>query len=113
MHFTYMLANRPKGTLYIGHTDDLVARVAAHAAGEVKGLTPKHRACHQLMWFETHQSRKSAFDRQEQMKEDNRSRNTKRLRILNPKWTDLGPGLAGMNLTDPARAYPSDTALGV
>lgn len=111
MFYTYILANRPKGTLYIGHTDDLIARIAQHAAGEVKGLTPKHRACHQLMWFETHETRSSAYDRLEQMKEDNRSINTKRLRILNPKWNDLAPELAQMDLSDPARTFPSDTAL--
>ena len=111
MFYTYILANRPKGTLYIGHTDELQARVAQHVAGEVKGLTAKHKACVQLMWFEIHETRASAFDRQERMKADNRSRNTKRLRLLNPKWADLSLDLNAASLNEPQRVFPSDTAL--
>ncbi len=111
MFYTYILANRPKGTLYIGHTDELRARLDQHIAEQVKGLTPKHRACKQLMWFESHDSREGAYQRLEQMKGENRSWVIKRLRLLNPKWVDLADDISDAQLADPARAFPSDGAI--
>ena len=113
MFYTYILANRPKGTLYIGHTDDLRGRLAQHVAGEVKGLTPKHRACKQIMWFETHTTRSSSYERLEQIKGENRSWVIKRLRLLNPKWDDLKDDITDAELCVPERAFPSDTAIPV
>lgn len=111
MFYTYILANRPKGTLYIGHTDDLPARLAEHEAGEVESLISKHKPCQTLMWFETHPTRTSAYERQEQMKGWNRSSVIKRIRHLNSKWDDLGANLDAAALANSARAFPSDTDL--
>lgn len=111
MHYTFIMTNRPKGTLYIGETADLLTAVAAHAAGEVKGIAPKHKACTQLMWFETHETEAGALARKDELLAANRSWVIKRLRILNPKWADLAPGLNQDALTDPARAFPSDSTL--
>lgn len=111
MHYTFIMTNRPKGTLYIGETDDLLTAVAAHATGDMKGIAPKHKACTQLMWFETHETQAGAAARQEQMLAANRSWVIKRLRILNPKWTDLAGDLSAEDLSNTARIFPSDSAL--
>lgn len=111
MHYTFIMTNRPKGTLYIGETDDLLASVATFAAGQAKGIAPKHKACTQLMWFETHATKDGALARQAQILAANRSWVVKRLRILNPKWTDMAADLNADMLADPARAFPSDTSL--
>ncbi len=111
MHYTFIMTNRPKGTLYIGETDDLIAAVAAHAGGNVKGIAPKHQACTQLMWFEVHRTKDSATARQAQILKANRSWVVKRLRLLNPKWTDIAGVLNAEIIADPARSYPSDSAL--
>ena len=111
MHYTFIMTNRPKGTLYIGESDNLLASVAVFAAGDAKGIAPKHKACTQLMWFETHETKDSALARQAQILKANRSWVVKRLRILNPKWTDLAGDLTADMLADSARAFPSDSAL--
>jgi len=39
---TYIMTNAPYGTLYIGATSDLYARVGQHRIGAVEGFTKKH-----------------------------------------------------------------------
>jgi predicted GIY-YIG superfamily endonuclease len=36
--FTYMVASKRNGTLYIGHTDDLIHRVSEHREHIIPGL---------------------------------------------------------------------------
>jgi putative endonuclease len=52
--YVYMLASRIGGTLYIGVTSRLVARVAEHRDGVVAGFTKRYRV-HRLVWFEAMQ----------------------------------------------------------
>ncbi|WP_017931720.1 GIY-YIG nuclease family protein [Robiginitomaculum antarcticum] len=111
MFYTYILTNRPKGTLYFGHADDLPAIIAAHKAGKVDDLNPKHMACKMLVWFEAHPDLGSAFNRQTDMLTWNRSQVIKRIKLLNPKWADLSDTLTPDILADPARKFPSDNAL--
>ena len=47
----YILASKPFGTLYIGVTSDLIARLWQHRSGEVKGFTFRYHV-HQLVRFE-------------------------------------------------------------
>jgi len=57
--FTYML--RCAGdSYYVGHTDDLDARVAQHHAGEYPGYT-RHRLPVVLVWSQDFASRDEAF----------------------------------------------------
>jgi putative endonuclease len=38
-YWLYILANRPRGTLYVGMTNDLVRRIYEHREGVVKGFS--------------------------------------------------------------------------
>ncbi|MFY9827546.1 MAG: GIY-YIG nuclease family protein, partial [Rhodoplanes sp.] len=40
--WVYILASRPRGTLYVGVTNDLVRRVFEHREGMVEGFTKEH-----------------------------------------------------------------------
>jgi hypothetical protein len=48
-YYVYMLASRPRGTLYIGVTGDLVRRVWEHRSGAVPGFTPLWRGAARLV----------------------------------------------------------------
>lgn len=111
MHYVFILTNRPKGTIYFGNDDDLRGIVSAHKAGKVAGLNYKHKACQQLVWFEAHPDMQSAAARQSDMLSWNRSDVIKRIRLMNNHWTDLTDTLSDATLSDPARVFPSDSAL--
>jgi len=41
-YWVYLLANKPRSTLYVGVTNDLVRRVYEHREGLVKGFTARY-----------------------------------------------------------------------
>jgi len=46
----YLLASRPRGTLYVGVTNNLIKRVAEHRSGLVEGFTKKY-GVKTLVWI--------------------------------------------------------------
>jgi putative endonuclease len=52
-YFVYIVANRRRGTLYTGVTNDLVRRTYEHREGLVEGFTKTH-GCKHLVWYEVH-----------------------------------------------------------
>jgi tRNA/rRNA methyltransferase len=66
MYYTYIL-ECSDGSLYVGHTDDLPARITAHNAG----LGPAFTACRRpvrLAYSEAHRTRDAAIARERQLK---------------------------------------------
>jgi putative endonuclease len=53
MFFVYLLSNKPRGTLYVGSTSDLIRRVWEHKVRAVPGFTAKYDV-DRLVWFERH-----------------------------------------------------------
>jgi putative endonuclease len=82
------LASRRNGTLYIGMTDDLIRRVWEHRVGAVAGFTQKY-GVKSLVWYEQHESREFAFQRERQMKKWNRAWKLRLIEGFNPEWKDL------------------------
>ena len=70
--FVYVLASRRNGTLYIGMTDDLARRTWEHRTGVVPGFSRKYGA-KTLVWYEVHETRETAFQRERQLKKWNRA----------------------------------------
>jgi tRNA/rRNA methyltransferase len=64
--YVYML-RRADGSYYVGHTDDLEKRVAAHKTGDIAGYTRSRRPV-QLVFHEDFPSRDDAFLRERQLK---------------------------------------------
>jgi putative endonuclease len=91
--YVYILASRPRGTLYIGVTSDLIRRVHEHRSKAVPGFTKKY-GVHRLVYFETFGDIESAILREKQMKEWKRAWKIKLLEAENPFWEDLYPALA-------------------
>ena len=91
--FVYILASKPNGTLYIGMTDHLVKRVWQHRNGVLAGFTRRY-GVKILVWFERHESRESAFQRERQLKKWNRFWKLKLIEKENPRWRDLWDEIA-------------------
>ena len=86
--FVYILASRRNGTLYIGMPHDLARRVWEHKSGAVPGFTRKY-GVKMLVWYEVHESRESAFQRERQIKKWNRAWKLELIERTNPGWRDL------------------------
>ena len=90
--WVYILASRRNGTLYIGMTDDLVRRAWEHRTGAVRGFTRQY-GIKMLVWFEQHETRESALQRERQLKKWNRAWKLQLIERFNPSWKDLADEL--------------------
>jgi putative endonuclease len=90
--YVYILASRRNGTLYVGMTDDLVRRVWEHQIGAVPGFTRKY-GVKMLVWYEQHETRETAFQRERQIKRWNRAWKLQLIERFNPNWKDLAVDL--------------------
>ena len=91
----YILASHYQGTLYIGVTRDLIARVWQHREHVVGGFTKQHLVV-QLVWYEQHGSMESAILREKQLKKWNRAWKIRLIESMNPAWKDLWPSIIGV-----------------
>ncbi|WP_448031146.1 GIY-YIG nuclease family protein [Bradyrhizobium liaoningense] len=86
--FVYILASRRNGTLYVGVTNDLARRMAAHKAKLVPGFTKRYGIT-LLVYFETYESILEARAREHSLKRWRRAWKLKLIEDLNPDWRDL------------------------
>jgi putative endonuclease len=88
----YILASKPYGTLYIGVTSDLNARLWQHRNGAVKGFTSKYRV-YMLVRSEQFETMVEAIAREKQLKRWHRQWKINLIESENPHWIDLAPSL--------------------
>jgi putative endonuclease len=93
--YVYILASRIGGTLYIGVTGDLIARVAQHRSKEVSGFTKRYGVT-RLVYYEVYEDVESAIVREKRLKKWNRAWKIQLIEEKNPNWDDLFPLLAGI-----------------
>lgn len=86
--YVYILASKPRGTLYVGVTSDLVRRVYEHRTGAVEGFTKKY-AVHRLVYFEAFDGIESAITREKCIKKWNCSWKVGAIEEKNLYWEDL------------------------
>jgi len=84
----YILANKSRGTLYIGVTSDLTARIWQHKNDLVAGFTEKYQV-HMLVYYEMHETMLDAIQREKQLKKWNREWKIRLIEEFNATWTDL------------------------
>ncbi|MEO7634261.1 MAG: GIY-YIG nuclease family protein [Sphingomicrobium sp.] len=94
----YLLASRRNGTLYVGVTSNLPARIHQHRAGAVRGFTRDY-GVKLLVWFEQHATMESAIIREKRVKKWNRAWKLALIEVANPDWRDLAEdiGFAPLN----------------
>jgi len=88
----YLLASSRNGTLYVGVTSSLVARIFQHRNDIVEGFTSRH-GVHILVWYEPHFDMIHAITREKQIKKWTRTAKIRLVEKANPNWHDLWPQL--------------------
>ncbi|MBW6527412.1 GIY-YIG nuclease family protein [Sphingomonas sp. RHCKR7] len=88
----YVLASRRHGTLYIGVTSNLLARIAQHREGLIPGFASRYGAV-RLVWYETADTMEAAIAREKQLKKWKRDWKLRLIEEANPAWCDLAIGL--------------------
>jgi len=91
--FVYILANRMRGVLYTGMTNDLIKRVTQHKAKVVPGFTNAYGVT-MLVYYEEHASVAEARAREAVLKRWRRAWKFQLIEKLNPDWRDLADQLA-------------------
>ncbi|MDQ0315122.1 GIY-YIG nuclease family protein [Amorphus orientalis] len=86
--FVYIVASAPNGTLYTGMTDDLARRVHEHREKLRQGFASQYRVS-ALVWYEVHETREVAFQRERQIKKWRRRWKLELIETGNPTWRDL------------------------
>ncbi len=90
----YILASKPKGTLYTGVTSNLLQRVWQHKQEQVEGFTQKY-GVKRLVYYEVTDDIVSAITREKQIKKWNRDWKIRLIEEVNPGWEDLYYELIG------------------
>ena len=86
--YVYIMASGRNGTIYIGVTSDLPARIYQHRNGMIDGFTRKY-GCKALVWYEVHDEMENARLRELQLKKWNRQWKLRLIEERNPDWNDL------------------------
>jgi putative endonuclease len=94
-YWTYILASKSRGTLYIGVTNGLIFRVEQHRAGKGSAFTRKYRV-HMLVWYEEFADIRHAIQREKTLKHYVRDWKINLIERTNPHWVDLYPTLPGV-----------------
>ena len=86
--WVYIMTNGPHGTLYIGVTSDIAARVYAHREGRGSEFCRKH-GLNRLVYAEQCENIHDAIVREKAMKRWKRQWKLRLIRRDNPDWCDL------------------------
>ncbi|HKU54143.1 MAG TPA: GIY-YIG nuclease family protein [Rhizomicrobium sp.] len=86
--FVYIVTNKPWGTLYIGVTSNLEARIFQHKNGTVEGFTKRY-GLHLLVYAEECANAHAAIHREKRLKKWSRTWKINLIRTDNPDWIDL------------------------
>jgi putative endonuclease len=86
---SYILASQKNGTLYIGVTSDLPARLLQHRDGSLSGFASRYGAV-RLVHAEFFDRMEDAIAREKQLKRWHRAWKVALIEESNPDWRDLG-----------------------
>jgi len=96
IYYVYILTNQPRGTLYIGVTNDLQRRMIEHRKGCVEGFTKKYDL-KMLVYFQAYGDVFQAITREKQLKRWHRDWKINLIEETNNEWNDLYEKIFGMD----------------
>lgn len=88
-HFTYIMTNKPDGTLYVGMTDDLIRRMSEHRLHLIPDSFTDQYNLETLVYYESHPNAEAAMKREQQLKRWRRQWKVRLIESINPEWRDL------------------------
>jgi putative endonuclease len=86
--WVYIMTNKPFGTLYIGVTANIAARVWQHRNGKGSQFCKRY-GLKRLVYAEEHPTIQDAIAREKAMKAWNRNWKLRQIIDANPEWLDL------------------------
>lgn len=92
--YVNILASKRNGTLYVGVTADLAARIWAHRCGTASSFTRRYRVT-RLVYFEGHENIEAAISREKAAKKWK----LQLIEAANPDWRNLWEDLSGSPLS--------------
>jgi len=98
----YILASRRNGTVYIGVTSDLHARLYKHRSGMTRGFASEYRA-YRLVHFEMFDEMREAIAREKRLKNWRREWKVALIEGQNSLWSDRALELG----FEPVEAHPA------
>jgi putative endonuclease len=90
--WVYIMTNAPYGTIYVGVTANLPARILQHRTGKGSKFCRKHDLT-LLVYCEPYERIDDAIAREKAMKAWHRRWKTKLIEETNPTWADLSKHL--------------------
>ena len=87
-YYTYILASKRNGTLYVGITSNLIKRVWQHKEKLADGFTKKYYV-DRLVYFERFRDPENAIKREKRLKKYPRKWKLHLIEKDNPEWKDL------------------------
>jgi putative endonuclease len=87
-YWVYILTNVPRGTLYVGVTNDLLRRAYEHREGVVSGFSKRY-GLKMLVYFDRYDTPREAIQREKNIKHWPRLWKLQLVETANPKWRDL------------------------
>ena len=86
--YVYILASDRNGTLYTGMTSEINRRIYEHKKKAKKSFSKKYDV-DKLVYFEKHENREQAMQREKQLKKWQRNWKKDLIEQVNPEWNDL------------------------
>jgi putative endonuclease len=87
-YFVYMLASGPRGTLYVGVTNDLLRRVSQHKKGTGSKFAARYKV-DQLVYYSAFTSVYEAIRYEKRIKNWRREWKLNHIEDVNAEWRDL------------------------
>ncbi|GAA4216644.1 hypothetical protein GCM10022253_13480 [Sphingomonas endophytica] len=86
--WVYIMTDEPSGTLYIGVTGNLAARIQQHREGRGSDFCREHGLT-RLVYVEQHDTMVEAITREKALKKWKRAWKLNLIGKMNPDWEDL------------------------
>ncbi|MCA9380139.1 GIY-YIG nuclease family protein [Candidatus Dojkabacteria bacterium] len=88
-YYVYIMTNKPKGTLYIGITNNLIRRVYEHKNDLIENSFTSRYSLHRLVYYEVYSYVWDAIRREKNIKKWKRNWKIRMIEEVNPNWEEI------------------------